>query len=79
VTDVGGNRAVVGELAHRLVPAEDASALAAAWHNALTDAAARHQDGERARRRVLEHFSVAEMVRRYEAIYSRPPARSANS
>jgi len=70
VTDVGGNRAVLGaELRHRLVREGDAQALAAAWVAALRDAAARRADGAVARRRVQERFSLDAMVRAYEQLY----------
>ncbi len=70
VTDVGGNRAVMGdELAHRLVPSENPHALAAAWRDALTDASTRERDVAAARSRVLHGFTTAAMVRGYEALY----------
>ena len=78
VTDVGGNRAVLGaELAHRLVPANNPAALAQAWGAALDDSARRNADGATARRRVEEKFSIDTMVRAYEALYLRafPAAR----
>lgn len=70
VTDVGGNRAVLGPaLAHRLVRPADPHALAAEWERALADGAARAADGRAARQRVEREFSVEAMVRRYEALY----------
>ncbi|MEJ7811580.1 MAG: glycosyltransferase [Gemmatimonadaceae bacterium] len=70
VTNVGGNAAVLGpDLGHRLVAPENPGALAAAWRAALGDAAARADDGARARDRVLESFSLTTMVRHYEALY----------
>jgi len=72
VTDVGGNRAVLGpELGHRLVPPGDPDALAAAWMAALrgTGAERRLADAEAARRRVQERFSLDAMVRAYERLY----------
>jgi len=70
VTDVGGNRAVLGaELRHRLVPAGDARALAAAWEAALADGQGRRVDGAAARRRVEQRFSLDAMVRAYERLY----------
>jgi glycosyltransferase involved in cell wall biosynthesis len=66
VTDVGGNRAVVGdELAHRLVPREDPAALAAAWCDALVDRERRMADSDCARQRVERCFDLQAMVRRY--------------
>lgn len=70
VTDVGGNRAVLGgELAHRLVPPEKPEALAEAWRSALGDAVARERDGIAARRRVEAFYGLARMVKAYEAVY----------
>src|SRR5438093_10224690 len=49
VTDVGGNRSVLGsELHHRLVPSGDPEALAAAWVAALGDGGGerRRADGQ---------------------------------
>src|SRR5207248_6618022 len=70
VTDVGGNRAVLGaDLRHRLVPEGDARALAAAWEAALADGQGRRVDGAAARRRVEQRFSLDAMVRAYERLY----------
>jgi glycosyltransferase involved in cell wall biosynthesis len=70
VTEVGGNRAVLGgELAHRLVPSGDAQALADAWLAALQDRERRCADGQAARRRVVERFSLDAMIRAYERLY----------
>jgi glycosyltransferase involved in cell wall biosynthesis len=71
VTDVGGNAAVLGpDLRHRLVPDEDAAALAAAWRAALLDRPRREQDALAARRRVQSAFDIDAMVRAYEALYA---------
>lgn len=78
VTDVGGNAAVLGPgLAHRLVPSGDAGAIAAGWQEALADPARRARDAAAARSRVVERFSIAATVRRYEAIYE--AARAADT
>lgn len=70
VTDVGGNRVVLGpDLAHRLVPPADPATLAAAWAHAIEDVAARVRDGSAARERVIAEFSLDAMVRAYEGIY----------
>jgi len=70
VSDVGGNRIVLGEgLAHRLVPSDDAEALAAAWERALDNADQRRRDGAEARARADDRFGLTEMVRRYEVLY----------
>ncbi len=72
VTDVGGNRDVLGpELRHRLVHSEDPAALAAAWSAALADPEVRNRDALTARRRVEEAFSLDAMVRGYERLYQR--------
>jgi glycosyltransferase involved in cell wall biosynthesis len=70
VTDVGGNRDVLGsELKHRLVPPLDPDALAAAWLDALSDSNGRARDGAAARARVLEHFDLRRMVHAYASMY----------
>jgi glycosyltransferase involved in cell wall biosynthesis len=70
VTDVGGNAAILGpRLAHRLVPAEDPGALAASWMAALADLSARESERRTARARVEADWSLAAMVRHYEALY----------
>jgi glycosyltransferase involved in cell wall biosynthesis len=72
VTDVGGNAAVLGpDLGHRLVPSQDAAAMADALHEALRDRARRRRDGARGRERVLAEFSLHHMVTRYTALYER--------
>ena len=70
VTRVGGNAAVLGEhLTHRLVPSEDPSALAMAYHECLTNSNRRRADGARASQRIKTHFSVTAMVEQYERLY----------
>jgi glycosyltransferase involved in cell wall biosynthesis len=72
VTDVGGNGAVLGPaLAHGLVPPRQPVALAAAWSAALRDNQRRERDGQSARARVLEAFTLDAMVRAYEYLYMR--------
>lgn len=71
VTDVGGNRAVLGEeLAHRLVPSENPALLAAAWQDALSQPARRKTDARAARARVRAEYSAAAMVAAYERLYA---------
>jgi glycosyltransferase involved in cell wall biosynthesis len=71
ITDVGGNAVVLGPgLHHRLVPTESPRELAEAWKVALLDREARTRDGAIARQRVQERFSLAQMVRAYEELYS---------
>jgi glycosyltransferase involved in cell wall biosynthesis len=71
VTDVGGNAEVLGPvLRHRLVAAAEPAALAGAWRAALLDPARRAADAANARQRVMEAFSLAAMVHRYEGLYA---------
>jgi glycosyltransferase involved in cell wall biosynthesis len=77
VTDVGGNRAVLGPaLANRLVPTENPAALADAWRRALHDPDARARAGRLARARVQEAFSIEAMVAAYAGIYEEAGARA---
>jgi glycosyltransferase involved in cell wall biosynthesis len=70
VTKVGGNAAVFGpDLKHRLVRTEDSASLSEAVMRALSDAASCGRDGQTARRRVQEHFSLESMVSGYLALY----------
>ena len=72
VTDVGGNRAVLGErLASLLVPSDDDRAMADNWARMLTDDAARRAAGGIARQRVQDHFSLGMMVSRHATLYRR--------
>ena len=76
VTDVGGNAAVLGpDLRHRLVPPADPQALASALSAALLDCHARECDSQIARDRIVEHFGLDSMVKRYEELYSAAPIR----
>jgi len=69
-TDVGGNReAVAPRKTGYLVPPREPQAMAAAVLYLLQDPDRRWRMGQRAVRRVREHFSVEAMVRRYEALY----------
>jgi len=70
VTDVGGNRGVLGsDLASLLVPSDDDAALAAAWRRHLLDAELRRDMGRRARARVQSEFSLERMVENHIEIY----------
>jgi len=70
VTDVGGNRGVLGpDLASLLVPSDDEAALAAAWRRHLLDAELRRVMGRRARARVQSEFSLERMVENHIEIY----------
>ncbi len=70
VTDVGGNRGVLGpELASLLVTSDDDAALAGAWRRHLLDAELRRDMGRRARARVQSEFSLERMVENHIEIY----------
>ena len=53
-----------------VVPKKDPQALCAAWQS-LLDAGPdfRRAMGKRARKRIMEHYSLAAMIRRYESLY----------
>ncbi len=71
VTDVGGNRAVLGDsLAHCLVPAGDPSALSESWRALLKDPERSKSDGISSRERVVKSYSIETMVRSYEELYA---------
>lgn len=73
VTDVGANGHILGhELSHRLLPAEDPAALAAAWRSALSQPDRLRADGAAARRRVSDAFGLERMVSAYERLYAQP-------
>jgi glycosyltransferase involved in cell wall biosynthesis len=81
VTDVGGNRAVLGgDLDSLLVPDDDDAALAATWQALLDDAGRRGTMGGRARARVENTFSLDRMIDMHAALYEeltqRPDLRS---
>jgi len=70
VTDVGGNRGVLGpELVSLLVPSDDVAALAAAWRRYLLDTELRQDMGRRARARIQSEFSLERMVENHIEIY----------
>jgi glycosyltransferase involved in cell wall biosynthesis len=69
-TDVGGNRALIGEDgAGRLVPSEDAASLAAALAQVVRAPDAPARLASPARTRAVRMFSQAAMVERYESLY----------
>ena len=71
VTDVGDNRRVVGDgECGGVVPAGDPAALAAAIERLLGDAAGAAAMAARAQARFRSTFTVARMVREYEALYA---------
>jgi glycosyltransferase involved in cell wall biosynthesis len=68
-TDVGDSAHIIGDTG-RVVPARDADALANAWSAMLgADEAVRRDLGQRARRRIMDHFSITRVARSYEAVY----------
>lgn len=71
VTDVGDSGILVGD-AGIVVPKKDPRALCAAWQR-LQDIGPheRRKMGERARKRIIDGYSLASMVTRYEALYRR--------
>jgi glycosyltransferase involved in cell wall biosynthesis len=79
VTDVGGNRAVLGsDLASLLVPDNDAAALAEVWRGLLLDTDRRRELGHRARARVKQEFSLDRMVEKHVDLYRELAARDAS-
>lgn len=70
VTDVGGNRAVLGpDLDDQLVPPGNADALALAWKRFLDDRTQRTLRGRRSRERIVTGFSIERMVNDYAELY----------
>ncbi len=70
VTDVGGNRRVLGPgLENLLVPSGDAAAVASAWQRCLEDPGYRSEVGHRVRDRVEREFSLTRMVARHLELY----------
>ncbi|MCX6564922.1 MAG: glycosyltransferase [Candidatus Aminicenantes bacterium] len=69
VTDVGDSAYIVGDTG-RALPPGDMAGLAAALEDLLALPAAELAElGERARARVVEHFEIGNVVKRYEAFY----------
>jgi glycosyltransferase involved in cell wall biosynthesis len=76
-TNVGGNpEAVVYGTTGLLVPPGDAGGLATAMLRVLGDPAWACELGAAGRRRVEERFDMTRMVRAFESVYRRFPARS---
>jgi glycosyltransferase involved in cell wall biosynthesis len=69
VSDVGDCALIVGDTG-RVVAPDDPAGIAKAWRELLRmPHTERRSLGQRARRRIEEHFPVSEMVRAYEALY----------
>ena len=72
VTDVGGNRAVLGpELETLAVPSLEAPVLAKTWLQCIVEPEWRAMLGQRARERVRGHYSLPHMVDEHVALYRR--------
>jgi glycosyltransferase involved in cell wall biosynthesis len=70
VTDVGGNPEIVTDGVNgRLVPRQDAPALAAAIVALLQDVALATQLGTAARRHIEDHYRIEDTLGRYERLY----------
>ena len=69
ITDVGDSAFIVGETG-LVVPPRDPEALAHAWKKLIEmGPEGRQKLGETARKRILENFSLPDIVARYEALY----------
>jgi glycosyltransferase involved in cell wall biosynthesis len=69
VTDVGDSSWIVGDTG-RVVPPQDAPALAAAWAKSIElGSEGRAALGDAARARIVEHFTLGRIVDRYESLY----------
>ncbi|HET9216806.1 MAG TPA: glycosyltransferase, partial [Terriglobia bacterium] len=69
-TNLPGPASVIGEEGW-IVPVGDAAAMVSAWREMLSlPPAERTERGRRARRRIIENFSVQRMVDRYEQLYT---------
>jgi glycosyltransferase involved in cell wall biosynthesis len=69
VTDVGESAAIVGDTAV-VVPPADPAALAAGWQSLLSRPRAELRElGARARSRIVEHYTLDAVARRYRSLY----------
>jgi glycosyltransferase involved in cell wall biosynthesis len=69
VTDVGDAALIVGD-SGKVVPPRDSAALAKAWVDLLAlPESERLSHGVRARQRIIDHYSVDEMVSAYSQLY----------
>jgi glycosyltransferase involved in cell wall biosynthesis len=68
-TDVGDTAYLIGDTGIT-VPPKDPQALAGGWEQLLRMSAGERQTlGERARQRIQQYFSIAQITQRYEALY----------
>jgi glycosyltransferase involved in cell wall biosynthesis len=73
VTDVGGNRALLGpDLADQQVPPDNPAAFAAALSRTVGAPGRRREVARIARRRVVTHFALEGMLEAYRRLYSTP-------
>lgn len=73
-TDVGDTALLMGDTGV-VVPARNPAAIARAWAELIeAGPLVRWSMGRRARRRILDHFTLDATVRRYEALYESGPA-----
>lgn len=71
VTDVGDSAWIIGDTGRTVHP-DDPVALAMAWQTLLEAGSKQRQVlGERARQRVMDHFSLEAIVSQYESLYER--------
>ena len=69
VTDAGDSALLVGDTGF-VVPKRDPEALCAAWQRLLEAGPdSRRAMGERARNRIMEHYNLQAMIKRYEDLY----------
>lgn len=77
VTDVGDSAYIVGDTGQVVAPG-DMTGLAVAWAQLLAMPDTERQAlGERARARIVEHFEIGAVVKRYEAFYEELAGRNA--
>ena len=75
-TNVGDSAVIVGDTG-RVVPPRDPAALAEGWEELLAlDRAGLADLGARARRRVVERFSIGAVVESYEQAYEEIVSRA---
>ena len=69
-TDVGDSARIVGATG-RVVPPKDPGALAMAWRDMIDmGEEGRRMLGAAARKRVMDHFELSQIVKKYEALYT---------
>jgi len=68
-TDVGDSAVIVGDTGI-VVPAKYPKALSDGWQNLLKFSRKKREKlGEKARKRILDNFSIEAIVRQYESLY----------